>query len=387
MGAGAMKVQADWLNNPSVQVLFALLGDAGQQLHAVGGCVRNTLLGQPVADVDFACSARPEVVSALAKAAGYRVLPTGIEHGTVTVLIGDEGFEVTTWRKDVDTDGRRATVAYAETLREDALRRDFTMNALYVSADGSLTDPVGGQHDIAAKRLRFIGNADDRIAEDCLRILRFFRFYAWYCDPSDGPDPDALAAIAAGLDGLASLSAERVGAEMARLLAAPNPAPALGLMAQSGALGRVLPGADVMFVAPLVHVEGETKTPPRWQRRLAALGQGEDWAARLRLSRADAKALVNTALAAGTDSLAVAAYLYGEDAAVDATLITAASTNSLPKAGWRDEVLRGVQAEFSLRAVDFPQLAGPALGAALKAAQARWLASDLRADRATLLGD
>jgi len=380
-----MILQADWLARPAVQALFAMANDAGHELHAVGGCVRNTLLHQPVADVDFACSAPPETVAKLAKAAGYRVLPTGIEHGTLTVLVDGEGYEVTTWRKDVATDGRRATIAYASSLFDDALRRDFTMNAIYANADGTLVNPVGGLADALNHRLRFIGDADARIAEDYLRILRYFRFYAWYCDPSDGPDAEALAAIAAGLEGLATLSGERVGAEMARLLAAPDPGPALALMGQCGALGAVLPGADAWLIGPLIHIEGLEGIVPRWQRRLAALGRGEDWADRLRLSRADASALADCAAAGEVPSLAVAGYLYGEDAALDQALMTAAMMAEAPAEGWQGEILRGAQASFPLRAADFPDLAGPALGAALKSAKARWLASDLWASRDKLL--
>ncbi|MEX0971555.1 MAG: CCA tRNA nucleotidyltransferase [Paracoccaceae bacterium] len=377
-----MKLTADWLQNPDVQALFRLLDDAGHSVHAVGGCVRNALLGVPVADIDFASSAPPETVGALAKAEGYRVLPTGIDHGTVTVLIGGSQFEVTTWRKDVATDGRRATIAYATRLKDDAARRDFTINALYVNAQGAVLDPVGGLADIAAKRLRFIGNPAARIAEDYLRSLRFFRFFAWYGEGV--PDAAALAAIAAAVPGLAGLSAERVGAEMARLLAAPDPVAALDLMAQTGVLGALLAGAACDVLGALMQVEQAENEPPAWLRRLAALGNKAGWAERLRLSKADAKHLAAITSAATAQSLAVAAQEFGAPVARDAALLEAARGAGLPP-DWRAEIARGAAAVFPLRAADFPQHAGPALGAALKAARARWLASDLRASKAALL--
>ena len=378
----AAKLAADWLHSPEVQALFALLGGAGHSVHAVGGCVRNALLGAPVADIDFATSAPPETVGQLAKAAGHRVLPTGIAHGTVTVLIGASAFEVTTWRHDVATDGRRATIAYAERLEDDAARRDFTMNALYVAADGTVLDPVGGLADIRAKRLRFIGNPAERLAEDYLRSLRFFRFYAWY--GQGAPDAAALAAIARAVPGLAGLSAERVGAEMARLLAAPAPVDALELMSQTGVLAALLPGAGCALLPALMQVEQAEAAPPAWLRRLAALGNRADWAEGLRLSKAEAGHLAALAPAERARSHAVAAQEFGADVATDAAVLAAARGKVLPF-DWRAEIARGVAARFPLRAADFPQLAGPDLGAALKAARARWLASDLRADKAVLL--
>ena len=177
-------------------------------------------------------------------------MPTGLAHGTVTVVAGGRPFEVTTFRRDVETFGRRAVVAFSTDLRDDAARRDFTMNALYVRPDGTVVDPLGGLPDLRAGRVRFVGDGAARIAEDYLRILRFFRFHAWYGDPAAGLDPDGLAACAALQDGLARLSRERVGAEVTKLLAAPDPAPAVGPMAAAGILARVLPGADAAALAP-----------------------------------------------------------------------------------------------------------------------------------------
>ena len=238
-----MQISGDWLTNPATQAVCAALTGAGAQALFVGGCVRNALLGLPVADIDIATDAPPDRVITLCNAAGLRVVPTGIEHGTVTVLSGDIAHEVTTFRRDVTTDGRRATVAFATDITTDAARRDFTMNALYARPNGTVVDPLGGLPDLLARRVIFVGDATARIREDYLRILRFFRFHAWYADPNAGIDAEGLAACAALADGLRQLSRERVSAEMIKLLGAPDPAPAVAAMAQAGILARILPGA------------------------------------------------------------------------------------------------------------------------------------------------
>ena len=186
-----------WLVAPRTQAVCALLTEAGHAAYLVGGCVRNALLGAPVADIDLATDALPQAVLALAEAAGVKAVPTGIEHGTVTLVLEGQPFEVTTFRRDVETFGRHAVVAFSRDIAEDAARRDFTMNALYAKPDGALVDPLGGLPDLRAGRVRFVGAAEARIAEDYLRILRFFRFHAWYGHPEDGLDPEGLAACAA----------------------------------------------------------------------------------------------------------------------------------------------------------------------------------------------
>ena len=236
-----MRINADWIRAEGLQSVMGLLTVAGHQAFLVGGCVRNALISQPVADIDIATDAVPERVVALAEQAGHKVVPTGIDHGTVTVIAGGEVHEVTTFRRDVATDGRRATVAYATDLADDAARRDFTMNALYADASGQIYDPLGGLPDLLARRVRFVGDAAARIKEDYLRILRFFRFHAWYGDPGRGIDAEALAACAEHANGISRLSCERVGHEMRKLLAAPDPAPSVAAMHSAGILQQVLP--------------------------------------------------------------------------------------------------------------------------------------------------
>ena len=211
---------ADWLARHQTQAVFDALAAKGFAARAVGGAVRNALLGRPVVDIDIATPARPEQVIEAARAAGLAAVPTGLEHGTVTVIAAHVPHEVTTLREDVETHGRHATVAFTDDWAADARRRDFTINALYCSADGEVFDPLGAYGDLGARRVRFIGEARERIREDYLRILRFFRLTAEY---GAGPaDAEGLGACVAERDGLARLSAERVRQEMLRLLAAPR---------------------------------------------------------------------------------------------------------------------------------------------------------------------
>lgn len=379
-----MRIEGGWIEEEGAQAVLAMLNRAGHQAFVVGGCVRDALLGRPVADIDISTDARPETVMRLAEANGLRAVPTGIDHGTITVIANGAPHEVTTFRRDVETDGRRAVVAYADTLQEDAARRDFTMNALYADAKGNISDPVGGIPDLRARRVRFVGLPEDRVREDYLRILRFFRFHAWFGDPGAGMDPDALAAVAANAQGLDTLSKERIGHEMRRLLAAPDPAPALGAMAASGVLARVLPGADPRMIAPLVHLEGGNPAP-RWLRRLAALGGG-DAEDRLRLSRAEARdlGLIRGAVER-TASAAELAYRHGAEIARDALLIRAASGLPQPPR-WEAEIERGAQATFPVRAADLmPHRSGAELGRRLAEIENRWIASGFTLSREQLL--
>ena len=385
-----MKLTADWLAENHVQTVLGLLARGGHQALLVGGCVRNAALAQPVSDIDIATDATPERVLELAAAAGIKAVPTGIDHGTVTLVVDHHPHEVTTFRRDVETFGRHAVVAFSTDVLEDAQRRDFTMNALYATADGTVLDPLGeGLADLAAGRLRFVGPPSARIQEDYLRILRFFRFTAWFGAPDLGMDAEGLAACAAFSAGIETLSRERIGHEMRKLLAAPNPAPAVAAMAASGVLAQVLPGADPRALAPLIHLESALPpdaAAPCTLRRLASLG-GEDVAERLRLSKAETRRLetLKTAVADPSPEAALG-YRYGAQTACDALLLRAALMgHAIDRTCW-DRITFGAAQTFPLRAADLmPALSGPALGAALAGLEARWIASGFTLTREALL--
>jgi poly(A) polymerase len=269
-----------FLGEPALAAVLTALPEA----RVVGGAVRDTLANRPVTEVDLATPQTPEAVTEALQAARLRAVPTGIEHGTVTAVSDHRGFEITTLRRDVETDGRHAVVAFTADWREDAARRDFTINAMSMSRDGAVYDYFGGIADLRAGLIRFVGDPATRIAEDFLRILRFFRFFARY--GAGPPDPAAAAAIRQGTHGLAGLSVERVWSELSRILAAPDPRGAVSLMDRLGVLRAVLPeGAEPSGLEQLVAAAA----PAEPLLRLAALltGDAASVAARLRLSAAD----------------------------------------------------------------------------------------------------
>ena len=378
------RIDADWLNADATQGVFAMLTDAGFQAYAVGGCVRDSLLGMPVKDIDIATDAEPERVLNLAETAGFHAVPTGIEHGTVTVVAHGVPHEVTTFRHDVETDGRRATVAFAGTIHEDARRRDFTMNALYADSAGEVMDPIGGLPDLAARRIRFIEDAATRIREDYLRSLRFFRFHAWYGDPDEGFDPEAIAAIASHVEGLANLSRERVGAELLKLLAAPDPAPAVAGMRATGVLAAILPGSDDRTLAPLVHLETTLGVSPDALRRLAVLG-GEDLRDRLRLSRKDATRLADIGTATSMTP-GEAGYRLGAETATDGLLVAAAALGSPLDMEAIGTARHAAGQVLPIRAVDLmPEYTGVELGQVTRKLEKAWIESGFTLSREALL--
>jgi tRNA nucleotidyltransferase/poly(A) polymerase len=309
------------LKAPPTRAVFAALDGDGGSTRIVGGAVRDALLGRPGTDADFATVLLPEAVIARAQAAGLKTVPTGLAHGTVTVIAEGTPFEVTTLRRDVETDGRRAKVRFTSDWEADATRRDFTINALYCDAAGNIFDPLGAIHDLKAGQVRFIGDAEDRIREDFLRILRFFRFFAAY--GSGRPDPEGLKACARLKAGIATLSAERVWAELKRLLATPDPARALLWMRTTEVLQKALPecwGIDAIH--RLIAAERAERWEPDPLLRLEAIipphrARIDSLSARLKLSRAEAARLFAWAEAPeidpGTSGPALAQALYRGD--------------------------------------------------------------------------
>ena len=359
-----------------------MLTNAGHEAWFVGGCVRNALMGAPVSDLDMSTNALPDVVMQLAMASGLKAIPTGIDHGTITIISGGLPYEVTTFRRDIATDGRRAVVAFADDMIDDARRRDFTMNALYAGSDGVVADPLDGLSDLAKRRVRFIDDAEQRIKEDYLRILRFFRFHAWYGNQDEGIDAEGLAACAAHIEGLQQLSKERVGQEILKLLSAPNPSTAVASMASCGVLTQVIPGADSGALAILVHVEGLAGLAPDAIRRLAVIG-GMDVAANLRLSKSDA---ARRDLIVSGQPNATLAYREGAEVAINSLAVEAASLQQEIDAKQIDLARFAAEQVFPVKAADLmPAFTGPALGAALKKAEVRWIASDFTLTKDELL--
>ena len=376
---------ADLLADPALAPVLAALPNA----RLVGGPVRDMLAGLPVADMDLATPEPPEITLAALERAGLRVVPTGIAHGTVTAISEGKPFEITTLRRDVETDGRHAIVAWTDDWQQDAARRDFTINAMSLDQAGHVHDYFGGQDDLAAGRVRFVGDAAARVAEDYLRILRFFRFWARF--GADAPDPQAIAAITAGVDGMEILSVERVWQELKRILAAPNPTEAVRLMASLGVLQTVLPeGADPKRLASLVAAGA----PPDPLLRLAALLTGDEAsvAVRLKFSMAEQTRLATlrhgpAPLPGDTDD-ALRRLLAEEDSGVLADRTWLAGGAGPNWDALRARLTAIPRPVFPLEGRDALALGatpGPAVGAALRRVRDWWLAQGCTADRSACL--
>ncbi|WP_300395514.1 CCA tRNA nucleotidyltransferase [Henriciella sp.] len=383
-----------WLNDPkTVAVIRALEQARPASARFVGGCVRNALMGMPVDDIDIATQLSPEAVIRALEAAGIKAIPTGIEHGTITAVYQGQPFEITTLRRDVETDGRRAVVAFTEDWTEDAARRDFRLNALYAEPDGTIHDPIeGGLEDAAHGRVVFIGDADQRLREDYLRILRFFRFNAWY---GAGIDEDGLAACARQKDGLKQIASERIWKELHKLLAAPDPTEAVAAMKESGVLSILLPEAETLDGLHDLRVsEGLSGVQPDPMLRLMGLihrsaNSVVAVSKRLRLSNAEANRLTMWAADNLPDvstlnarQLRQALYWHGKQAVVDRALTSGRNVRDLLHAtrAWR-------RPEFPIGGDDAlaAGLKGPEIGQTLRALEEWWMAEDFQPDREALL--
>jgi len=381
-----MNICGTWFKAPSAQKIIRLLEGAGHQTYFVGGCVRNDLLGREVKDIDIASAAPPETMMALAKEAGIQAVPTGIKHGTVTLIVDSQSYEITTFRRDLLTDGRHAKVAFSSDLKEDAQRRDFTMNALYATADGTILDPLSGLEDLRAGRVRFINDADQRIKEDYLRILRYFRFSAWYGALSEGFDPGALAAITANLDGLNQLSKERIGAEMIKLLSAPDPSPSVAAMRATGVLNNILEGADDRLLSLFVHLEISNGLSPDPIGRLAVLG-GQDVKHQLRLTNLQAKTFdILRECMSNTMPPHELGYRYGQHIAQMSIALRAAVFETQIMSSDLEAAIQGASAQFPLTGQDLTdRFEGVELGRVLKDCEAQWIASGFKLGKDDLL--
>jgi poly(A) polymerase len=401
MSNARVLADAPWLTSGSTARVLALLNGNGEEARVIGGAVRNALLKIPIGDIDIATTALPDEVIRRARVAGIKSVPTGIEHGTVTLVVDRHPFEVTTLREDTETFGRKASVRFGRDWVRDAERRDFTINGLSVDAQGLVHDHVGGLGDIEAKRVRFIGDPNLRIAEDYLRILRFFRIHAAY--GAGEPDRAGYLACIAGRGGLAQLSAERVRMEMLKLVVAEGAAGAIVAMADGGLLLSIFGG--VAYTGPfaaMIAAERLLGFEPGAVRRLAALAVAvtEDArrvAARLRLTNAETKALDSMGhrwwRLAGMDEATARRRLYrlGVDRYRDRLMLAwARAGGGHDSAHWRELALlseRWSAPKFPLKAADFVARGvaeGPALGHVLALAEDAWLAADFPLDQAAL---
>ncbi len=401
--AGAPSLQgAAWLERPETKAVFVALSRDGAETRAVGGAVRNALLGLPVTEIDLATTAPPDQVLELAAKAGLKAVPTGIDHGTITVIAGKTPFEVTTLRRDVETFGRHARIAYTTSWEEDAKRRDFTLNALYASEDGTLFDPLGGYADLVAGRVRFIGEAEDRIKEDYLRILRFFRLHAYY--GKGEMDEAGLHASVKLRAGLAKLSAERVGGELKRLLVAPQAMLAVEALYDYGLLTELLGSVPRLFrFERLIAIEQANGVAADASLRLAALAifVGEDvlrLVTRLRLSNAEQAVLLLAAQERARsrlpEKLGAKAALYRLGPADYRHFVLLAWTDSSAAPddpAWRQALAlpeRWQAPAFPLGGHELMALGaskGPDLGLVLKRLEQEWIESGFNLDREQLL--
>ncbi|BCB18760.1 CCA tRNA nucleotidyltransferase [Bosea sp. ANAM02] len=392
---------ARFLAQPALARLLPALDENGEETRVVGGAVRNLLIGEPASDIDLATTALPEETIRRGQAAGFKAVPTGIEHGTVTLVADGASFEVTTLRRDVETDGRRARVVFGRDFAADALRRDFTINALGLGRDGTLHDYCGGLADLAQRRVRFIGDAAARIREDYLRILRFFRFHARY--GVGEPDAEGLRACIAGREGLAGLSRERVRAEMMKLLVAPGVVATIGAMAGAGLLMPVIGGVPHLSRFAAIAGDDGAGVHPAFRLAALAVAVGED-ASRLReglrLSNDEfdrieriAGALERLGGRAGLPDLAAlrhVAHRVGDDAAAAALVLLNASAVSEARSGVQSLIAAfGQTPQFLLTGKDVVGLGippGPRVGQVLEVARRGWIEAGCPAGEGEQMG-
>lgn len=394
---------ASWLKAAETRALMqALEATRAGGSRFVGGCVRNTLMGREADDIDIATQLTPEQVTAVCAAAGFAAHPTGIEHGTITVVVNHKPFEVTTLRRDVSTDGRRATVAFTEDWAEDAQRRDFRLNALYAAPDGAIHDPTGGGLDDArAGRVIFIGDARQRIREDYLRILRFFRFNAWY---ARGPlDPHGVHACAELADGIESLSAERIWKELKKLLGAPDARPAWEGMEAIEVRRRAAPElTNHARIDALMRLEADLLLPVDAMTRVAAALSDQEGAAalsrRLKLSNEERDRLK---FALGRDvkitsymslrEMRRAIYRLGQDVFRDRVMLAWAEAGGDKAQAWRALLAHGAMwapprlplSGDEVMALGVP--AGPKVGAVLREVEDWWIDADFPDDKLSII--
>ncbi len=371
-----MRISGPWLASPAALLVHDTLAAAGFRTLFVGGAVRNTVLGWPAGDIDIATDASPDQATELLGREEADLAMHGIEFGTLTVTHRSAVVQLTSFRRDVETDGRHARIAGTSRIEEDAARRDFTMNAIYADWGGSLIDPLDGMQDLVARRVRFVGCARERIREDYLRMLRFFRFHAHYGNPSAPMEHEGLQAVAELVDGIGIVSTERITAELLKTLAAADPWLAMKEMERTGLLFRILADARVGSLDSLARLEKRFRLQPDPLRRLAGLGDGNA-ASQLRLDRKSERRLRmlmdESCLHRAAGELG---YRFGARDGLDIAILRAARTGNRPESNLPAATSHGAAQRFPLPASSLPaSLAGREIGEALRDLECRWIAS------------
>ncbi len=381
-----------WLKSAAVRLIWKILSSNGNKVYFVGGCVRDSIQGREIKDVDISTDALPSRVIEMVEAAGLKVIKTGFEHGSVKVLIEQDSFEVTTFRSDLVTDGRHSKVSFSRNILDDASRRDFTMNAIYMTIDGDILDPLYGWEDLVNGYVRFIGKPEKRIKEDYLRILRYFRFISTYGEHINYKDDIAVQACSEAIEGLKTLSQSRIWEELQKILLAADPYPVLKLMKVSKILDEILPSANIECLANFLKIERKVKLEAIVMNRLLALNVNSVrfWVEKFPLTKEQC-AWVSKVLISISDNSSpkVKGYKYGMNLAlVSLALVNA---NSFEKFDQNDlaDIKLGCSKKFPLSSSDLLEFFSPSkeLGDELKRLKVLWFDSDLELDRNDLLAN
>ena len=380
-----MKISANWLRNSSTQSIMEILISDGHKAYFVGGCVRDTLFNLKTTDVDIATSAHPKKVLEIMEKAGLKAIPTGIDHGTVTVVADQQSYEITTFREDIETDGRKSKVKFSKSLKEDAKRRDFSINAIYCEHDGTILDPLGGLADITEKRITFIGDPYERIKEDYLRILRFFRFAALFSANKKFREIE-ISALSDLKDGLDIISAERKSDEIFKLFAAPNLIFSISLMEKTNIISKVFHTYYFNSLATLQDIESRYEISPCATRRLAVYTE-DNLKLHLRFSNKIAKThKILREEAKGPKRAAELSYRYNEKLALDIILVRASLQGTEFSKDVFNQIKLGSTVEFPINSSDLVEyFSGPKLGEMLTFLEQKWIESDFTLNKAKLL--
>ena len=379
-----------WLRSLSVRFIWKILSSNGAKVYFVGGCVRDTVQGREIKDIDIATDALPSTVLELVQAAGLKVNKLGLKYGSVKVIVEQECFEVTTFRSDLVTDGRHPKVGFSKSILDDARRRDFTMNALYMTIEGDIIDPLSGWEDLINGHVRFIGDPEERIREDYLRILRYFRFISTYVESITSVDYNSVKACTDAVSGLKNLSHNRVWEELRKILLAENPYPVLKLMKSAKILDEILPSANVSCLARFLRIEHNVKLESNEITRLLALNINceRSWIEKFPVKKEQLKWL-NKLLVSLKDhsSLKVKGYKYGMHVTLAGLALTKAKSFETFDQNDLDDIKQGAVRKFPVSASDLLDFFPPSkdLGDELKRLRHLWFSSDLELDRNALL--